>query len=273
MKKFAFSLLVGGLIVSCVAAFNRNKTDKIIASASISDQNTMKGIWQLDYYPDSIFIKRNIYGCSKWKSSFAYNVKIENDSCYFTGWHEGWANKIDQNNGRSIKTLPGSGQYFEIHSLSANKMEMREMNDRRSHTDSSIFYPYHRVDKVLTQEALQKRLAKEIFAGRYKLLFADTLVCEKYITFDSDFGVKGINGISNYKIETEIDFDYPIPNCFILYNPETQMKDYNNIGTGAFSFSFSRDTLFLNGNKAVQIDGDFDHVAITKPRIKLLKVK
>jgi hypothetical protein len=230
---------------------------------SLSDLKRFQ-IWQLDYYPDSIFINRSINDNSEWESSYAYNIQFSEDSCQFIGWHESWWNHLIKTKDNEFKTKDDETQYWELKFVSSEKLLMRQISFRKGKALIGTFAPYHKVDQELTLEYLDHKIAKDIFAGRYKVIFNDTLDCEKSITFNSDFGVKGIKGITSYCFETSIDCDFPVFNAFGL----NRKGESNNKG---FSFKFSGDTLLINDYKVVQNDGDFDHVEISKTRIIMIK--
>jgi len=129
------------------------------------------------------------------------------------------------------------------------------------------------VDHILTQDALKKKIAKEIFAGKYKVLMNDTLSFGKEIIFDSLLNVSGIKNILRYNFENEIDIDFPLDNIF--YFIDTADKEpYYDYYKRPFSFQFKGDTLLLNDYKILRNEGgDVIGFKITNPRIKLLKIK
>jgi|GEM_PF-3808919 len=230
----------------------------------------VQGIWQLDYYPDSIFIKRSIFDCSNWNSGYAYNIEIKGDSCQFIGWHESWWNKLYKLKENTYTTAQTEGeQYWEIDVKPNNKVALREIQRNHAKMDTGVWYPYHKVDRILSQKELKKRIAKQIFAGKYKLVFNDTLNCGKTVILDENFGVNGIRGVNKYNFETEIDIDFPLDNAFGLYNKsqENNSSDYNI--SNNFSFEYKGDTLELKGVKYLG-DGAFN---ILGPRIKMVKMK
>lgn len=221
-------------------------------------------IWQLDYYPDSILINRSINDNSGWESAYAYNIQFSEDSCQFIGWHESWWNRLKKTKDKEFKTIGDETQYWELKFVSNEKLLMRQIFIRDGKADIGQFVPYHKVDKLLTIDYLDHKIAKEIFAGTYSVLFNDTFDCEKTVVLDGNFGVKGIKGIANYNFETAIDWDFPVFNAFGF----TKKGDQVNKG---LSFKFSGDTLLIKDYKLIYDNGDFDHVEISKTRIKMIK--
>lgn len=222
-------------------------------------------IWQLDYYPDSILINRSINDNSGWGSAYAYNIIFSEDSCQFIGWHESWRKKMQRINETSYRTS-NEVQYWEFKFISVNKMIMREIFVRKTKIDIGAFYQYHRVSKILTQDSLQNMIAKNMFTGKYKLLFSDILNFSDTIIFEDNFKVTGIKDVDKYDIETEIDLDFPVKNAF-GFRKENEEINRN------LSFEFLGDTLFLKDIRIVRNDGDFDHVAVTDTRVKMIKIK
>ena len=267
------------MISSCNPHQSKNNT--IGSNDSIekkSDQNNSLStpakfegneIWQLDYYPDSILINRSINDNSGWKSSYAYNIQFSGDSCRFVGWHESWWNKLIKIDDKNYKINDIGYQYWELKFDSNNKLFMRHIyNKNHSHSqeDTGIFIPYHKVERLLTLDSLKHVIAKKMFAGTYNVVFHDTLNCERTITLDSNFGVKGIKDIVSYYIEPDIDWDFPVFNAF-GFNKKWKM---NNNG---LSFKFSGDTLLIKDYKMIEVNGDFDHVEISNARIKMVKIR
>jgi hypothetical protein len=268
--KHIIKLLIITFSISSSCNHNQANNNSIVQNDSIKvvqksiDSST---IWQLDYYPDSIFINRTIDFDPIWESNYAYNIQFLNDSCQFIGWHESWWNRLEKVNENEFKTKNDPPYQWELKFVSKDKLLMREMWYGDKETKISKYYPYHRVNKILTQDLLQRWIAKEIFAGTYKLLFSDTFNCEKTIILDDKFGVKGIKGITNYSIETEIDWDFSVENAFWLINKSNDSKK-------SFSFKFIGDTLFIKDYEIVSSEKyESDIAEITNTRIKLIKVK
>ena len=143
---------------------------------------------------------------------------------------------------------------------------MRENYKRKDSIERSEYYLFHRVNKVLTQEELDDRIVKEVFEGKYRVLFNDTLECDSIIYLGKNYNVKGVKGRSKYYFETEIDIDYPVPNYFAF-------RDTGNNGT-ELSFSFSGDTLLLKKFDILNDEeGDFSGFKVADTKVKLLKVK
>lgn len=236
-----------------------------------SSSTELKGFqnWQLDYYPDSMLINKSINDNSKWESHYAYNIQWSNtnDSCQFIGWHESWWNKIIKIDSRNYKIQDMDYQYWEVKFNSDDKLLMRHIYCKygaRQKEDTSVFIPYHRVNKILTLESIDNLVAQKIFEGTYQVIFNDTLDCDKFVTLDKFFGVKGIKGITSYSFETAIDCDFAVFNAFGF-----NRKGESN--SNGLSFKFSKDTLLIKDYKEVAVDGDFDHTEISKTRIKMIK--
>jgi len=270
MKK-SIIIFLGCFIVISISffIFRTNALPKKIKS-NLDKSTFLEGIWQLDYYPDSMFAKRSINDFSRWNSGYAYNIEIIGDSCQFIGWHESWWNKLYKLKENIYVTAQTPGeQYWEIDLKPNNKLVLREIQRNRTKMDTGVWYPYHQIDQVLTQKVLKERIAKKIFAGKYRLVFNDTLKCEKTITLDAKFGIKGIQGVNKYNFETEIDIDFPLDNAFGLYNKNNE-KDSSNLNiSNDFSFEFKGDTLLIKGFKYL---GD-DAFNILGPRMKMVKMK
>ena len=185
---------------------------------------------------------------------------------------EEWSDSIIKINDNLYRTK-GKDQYWEFKLVGNEKLLMNEIGSKYSDRRSGNYYPFHKVDSLLTMDFLKKRLAKEMFAGNYKVMYHDTLTTDSIIILDEDFGVKGITGISRYAVRPDIDIDGSVPNSFSFFDPVEKAKSrYDNLSE-AFSFSFNKDTLMLNGFDILRKDGDFDGYKITKPRVKLLKLK
>lgn len=261
------SLIYFSLIMAVSCGQNKSGNTTTRQNDTLKNSVTdLKGfqIWQLDYYPDSILINRSINDNSGWESAYAYNIQFSVDSCQFIGWHESWWNHLIKISDKEFKTKDDTTQYWELRFVSNEKLLMRQIFVRESKTEYGDFLPYHKVDKILTLDYLDYKIAKDIFAGTYSILFNDTFECEKTVVLDSDFGVKGIKGIDNYNFETAIDWDFPVFNAFGF----TKKGDQVNMG---LSFKFSGDTLLIMDYKLIYDNGDFDHVEISKTRMKMLK--
>jgi hypothetical protein len=265
--KHIFNALI--IILLITFGCNNNQTENISNSkdsAEIASKIPVNfEIWQLDYYPDSIFITHSINFNHIWESNYAYNIQFSEDSCQFIGWHESWWNRLKKVNKNEYRTISDPPYCYELKFNADGKLFMREIWEGSDTTKISKYYPYHRVEKILTQDSLQRRIAKEIFAGTYELIYNDTFACDKKIILDEKFGVKGIKGIVKYGIETEIDWDFSVENAFWL-TPK------NNKSQDCFSFKFVGDTLFIKDYKTSE-SPDGDYAEITKTRIKMLKIK
>ena len=254
------------IIISCGQRQSINSVETKDSLSNITNNSEKFQIWQLDYYPDSIFIARSINDKSWNSSAYAYNIQFSKDSCQFIGWHESLWMKLIQVDKYDFKTTYPT-QFFELKFKSDNKLLMREIYIREEKTDTSEYYSYHRTNNILTQDSLKNEIAERIFAGTYKVLFNDTLECEPIVTLDNKFGVKGINGVKAYFIETEIDWDYPVFNAFGFSKSKL---DFNK----GLSFLFSGDTLIIKDYKEIlNENGDFCRTEINRPRLKLLRIK
>jgi hypothetical protein len=242
-----------------------NKIQTVIQDSEMNEVN-LAGIWQLDYYPDSIFVYRNINKYSGWSSSYAYNLEFQKDSCRFIGWNESAWIKLKYV-GKKVYKAGNESISLEITFISEQKLELCNIHKRKDKTETKECYPYHKVNNVLTQKELDDRIANQIFAGCYKVLFNDTLECDSIICLDKEYKVTGIKDISHYYFETAIDIDFPVPNLFVL---RSENKEHNK----EFSFTFSGDTLFLKKFKILHDNyGDFSGFDLVKTKIKLLKNK
>jgi hypothetical protein len=267
MRHLMISLIYFSLIMTVSCGQNQSGNTATGQNDTLKNSLTdLKGsqIWQLDYYPDSLLINRSINDNSGWESAYAYNIQFSEDSCQFIGWHESWWNRLKKTKDKEFKTIGDETQYWELKFVSNEKLLMRQIYIREGKADIGKFAPYHKVDKLLTLDYLDRKIAKEMFAGTYHVITYDTLDCDKSVTLDSDFGVKGITGITSYSFETAIDWDFPVFNAFGF----NKKGESNNKG---LSFRFSGDTLLIKDYKVIQKDDDFDHIEIAKTRIKMIK--
>ena len=269
-KFYSSTILFLVVFLSCNRIESTNSVSGLNDSLSglydnLKNAETGLDIWQLDYYPDSIFINRSIFDNSEWSSGYAYCIQFMKDSCQFIGWHESAWVKLIKMNDKEYRTLDPQ-YYWELKFISADSMLMRQIVVGKQKTDIREFYPYHKVDKILTMDSIDRKIAKEIFSGTYNVLYHDTLDCKNTIVLDHEFGVKGISDIESYYFETDIDCDFPIFNVFGF----NRKGEHGNTG---FSFQFSGDTLFIKDYEVIRVDGDFDHVEISKTRIKLVKME
>jgi hypothetical protein len=220
-------------------------------------------IWQLDYYPDSIIYNRSINDNSKWCSSYAYNIKFKEDSCKFYGFHEGWSSRLIKKSENEFWTDTVM-QYFELIFKSDKRLLMREIFIRSNRIDTGEFYPFHKVDQLLTRDSLKKLVVNKLFMGKYQLLYNDTFSCNEMIEFDDEFNVKGIEGITKYNIVTEMICDFPVDNAFGFGD-----FNYSNM---SFTFNFNGDTLFIKDYTILSDGCDFSGIIPNNTRIKLLKL-
>lgn len=276
MKKIFYLIFSLITIFSCRQGQPRvmNSSNKIDTVFNQSANKSLTGkqgsdIWQIDYYPDSLLINKSINDNSGWGSDYAYNIQFSKnrDSCQFIGWHESWENKVIKIDDKNFKIKDSDYQYWEIKLVTENKILMRNIYNKssyRSKEDTGAFIPYHKVKNILTLDSLNKLVSAKVFAGAYQVLFNDTLTCNNIVEFDKNFGVKGIKGISSYSFETAIDWDFPVFNAF-------GFNKKGETGNNGLSFKFSGDTLLIKDYKLIQKGGDFDHVEISKTRIKMLK--
>ena len=242
-----------------------HKEESSVAQDTTTQEVNLTGIYQLDYYPDSILYYRDIDKYSNGCTSYAYDVEFTKDSCQFTGWNESFGVKVTSLGGNEFRA-GDTLQYWEFIFLPDQKLKMRENYKRKDSIERSEYYLFHRVNKVLTQEELEDRMAKEVFEGKYRVLFNDTLECDSIIYLGKNYNVKGVKGRSKYYFETEIDIDYPVPNYFAF-------RDTGNNGT-ELSFSFSGDTLLLKKFDILNDEeGDFSGFKVADTKVKLLKVK
>ncbi len=234
------------------------------------------GIWQLNYYPDSILIKKSINNCSKWSSDYAINIWIRGDSCGFFGWNDRdwWLKMTKINNHEYVIGDSTSQQYFEFLVAKNKILEMRQISNRKKahKIQFGSYYPYHRVKALLSENELKKKITREWFAGKYKLIYNDTFTCDRNIVLDTEYAISGIHGISSYNFESIIDIDFPLDNIFELNtikDPKDSVKYWNK----PLSFQFKGDTLILNNYKVQYRDGgDVGGYLVTRPRIKMVKI-
>jgi len=264
--KNIFLIIFTGFILIGDCSFAPNK--------KAGKNEPITGIWQLDYYPDSIFIHRSINDCSEWTSDYAYNIQFEGDSCHFYGWNENGSEPVLKVNSFLYRTK-SKDPYWEFKLETKEKLLIREI-DEMYHHDSIIrpYFPYHRVNKVLTMDALKKRIAKEMFAGKYKVVYNDTLATDKIVELDDNLGVKGVKVFTKYEIKPDIDIEFSLPNYFSFFNPEERLKAKSKYDylSKALSFQFSEDTLILKDYEVLTDDGE-DDIKLTRPRMKLLRLK
>jgi hypothetical protein len=261
-KFFIALILIILFIFSRCSVKNENvETKDSLQSLSKTDSGILlSGIWQLDYYPDSILFHKSINKYSKWSSSYAYNIEFSGDSCQFIGCHESWWNKLGKVNDNLYRTITNYDDHFEIRLSENGTFFLTEF--RKEGTLGP--YPYHQVNKILTLDSLERRIAKEIFAGQYQVLFSDTLKCNPVITLDGKFNITGIEGMSKYEIETEDDWDTALENSFYIIGDHNQSK--------RFSFQFSGDTLRLMNYRFNYEENEFGLEEITTPAIIMKKI-
>jgi hypothetical protein len=252
MKTIIKALIFFAIIFLC---FQFNKNDSL---NDITENQAIFGYWQLDYYPDSIIHNQSISDNSKWGSSYAYNLKLTKDSCAFYGWHEGWRSKMIKisNNEYRIDTIP---QYWEVKIISKDKLIMREIFG-----DTGKFYPYHKVNKLLTQDSLKRLLAHELFSSKYQVLFNDTFLCEKIIDFTDNCSVHGIKNVFKYNFITDLNSDFPADNAFGFGDFSYYIMN--------FTYNFYGDTLFIKNYDILSDGFDFSGIKASKTRMKLLKL-
>ena len=223
----------------------------------------LRGSWQLDYYPDSLLLRRDIYDNSNWSAPWAANLRVRGDSCEFLGWHENYTVR---------PWLSGPGRYragdslqgYELWHVAADKLLLRETGPRADSVPT--WYPYHRVAQVLTQPALKRRLARQVFAGRYRVLQRDR-PADSLITLGADLRVRGLPGVARYDVVTAMDWNFLLPNGFSWQSaPGQNLKQY--------SFQFVGDTLVLRNFEAHPEDEDVPSgILVTEPAFRLLRVR
>ncbi|MFN5169266.1 MAG: hypothetical protein ACK5DD_06550 [Cyclobacteriaceae bacterium] len=249
-------LFISILILLCISC----------GGSSITDANYEKqgliSIYQHDYYPDSILLTQSI----KWdivnESADRYSLRFSKDSCEFIGYHESWWLKIQRTGlNRFITRSSMPDDYFEIEFTSSHQLRVRNVLIKQKDTVKGAYKTYHKVNKVLTQTDLQKRLAKDLFAGKYRVLYKDTVACDTMVTLDSDFNLVGVDHFKGYGIETEIDWDFGLENACWLTQKVNSKRVY-------FSFKFSGDSLTFY-NYAIVDTPDGSVPEITSPFLVL----
>jgi hypothetical protein len=260
------SLLAGSVLAVAVGCHSETTQQQTaVDTSSVAPANLLQGVWQLDYYPDSLLLNKDIYAYSNWTTPYAANLRFAGDSCEFIGWHESIWQKI-----RSVE--PGlysagdADQGYEIKFLSPSVLWFREYSlDKPAPGDSTEqWYPYHRVATVLTQAALKKRVAQELFAGRYHVLQTDRRA-DSVVVLGTDFSVAGLRGVARYNVVTDMDWDFLLPNAF-------SWQDRKGEAVAQYSFGFAGDTLVLNNfEQRPEDDSVPSGILVTTPAVKLLK--
>jgi|GEM_PF-5392978 len=223
----------------------------------------VQGIWQLDYYPDSLLLKRDVYAGSRWNSAYAATLRFIGDSCAMIGWHEEFGYRARPVAAGEYR-MGGDGQFWDL-KLQSDRLLLRETLTSGNETTISAWYPYHRVKTVLTPEAVGKQLARQVFAGRYRRLHSDR-AADSIVTLGPDFRVRGLPGVSTYHVVAAMDWDFLLPNSF-------SWRDAHGKEVSEYSFAFSGDTLRLHGFESHPEDDRFPTgVEITAPKAVFLKL-
>lgn len=219
-------------------------------SGTIVSREAKSLYFQHDYYPDSIFLTRSITWDIVHESAYSYCLEFAGDSCQFIGYHESWWKKIKKIKENTFVTAGlSTDDYFEFEFLSRERIRMRNIRVKGIDSVKYAFKYYHIVPGVLTQLDLQKRMAKELFAGTYQVIYKDSLQCDSVIIIDENFKITGIKHFSTYGIETEIDWDFGLENACWLAARTGGDRKY-------FSFKFSGDSLtFFNYEMRETEDG------------------
>ena len=263
MRSALLTALVGGAlaVAGCHAEAPRQAA---APPAQVPPPNPLRGIWQLNYYPDSLLLKKDIYQYSNWTTPYAATLRFVADSCELIGWHEsGWEKVTHVAEGLY---WVGSGDRYQEIQLEPDRLLFREVsvNDSGA-TTASEWYPYHRVPAVLTQATLAQRLAREVFAGRYRALASD-VPADSVVTLGPGFGVRGLRGVARYGVVTDMDWDFLLPNSFSWYGRRGKE-------VGHYSFEFAGDTLLLNSFEMRPDDDSVPSgIVVTEPVARFLKL-
>lgn len=253
MRSILLLILGGALLTSCHAEPPPTAAPPLAA-------RPLQGIWQLDYYPDSLLLKKNIYAYSNWTAPYAATLRFAGDSCEFIGWHESGWEKL-QPIGQGVYSTLDPDQGWEVKRMGTDALWFREYKPDDS---TELWYPYHRVATVLTQAALQKRLAREVFAGKYRVLQCDR-PADSVVSLGSDFSVRGLPGVTRYDVVTAMDWDFLLPNAF-------RWQDAAGAPVAQYSFEFAGDTLLLHDFEERPEDEQVPSgILVTAPTLKLLK--
>jgi hypothetical protein len=260
MRKSPVCWLASAWLAACHAdpAATQRATPRVAPSAT----SALQGTWQLDYYPDSLLANRDIYDNSDWSAPYAANLRFAGDSCEFIGWHERWTVKTRQTSPQHY-AAGDSLQSWEIHYLGPNKVLFREVRPEAGGT--SPWYPYHRVAQALGPAQLNAQVMKELFAGRYRVLQSNR-PADSVLVLGADSRVRGLPGVARYRILTEMDWDFLLPNGFCW-------ETAKNKEVAQYSFRFAGDTLVLR-NYEVHPEEEAvpTGILVTKPAMKLLKI-
>jgi hypothetical protein len=265
LRTFSFLLLSTGLLAAgCHAEPEAARAPAATPPPPAADPfGPVQGIWQLDYYPDSLLLEKDVYAYSSWNSAYAATLRFIGDSCALSGWHEEFGYRARPGAAGEYR-LGGEGQVWDL-KLQNNRLLLRETLTSGNETTVSEWYPYHRVKTVLTPEAVEKQLAQQVFAGRYRRLQSER-PADSIITLGPDFRVRGLPGVSRYHVVVAMDWDFLVPNGFRWRN--AQGKDVS-----AYSFAFSGDTLRLHGYESRPEDDRFPSgVEVTAPKATFLKL-
>lgn len=256
--------MAGGALLAAAAGCHADPPPAAAPPAQPRVANPLRGVWQLDYYPDSLLLKRDIYQYSDWTTPYAATLRFVADSCELIGWHEAGWEKVT----RVTEGLywVGSGDRYQEIQLEPDRLLFREVSVSDSGaTTTSEWYPYHRVPAVLTQPALAERVAREVFAGRYRVLASD-VPADSVLTLGPAFEVRGLRGVARYRVVTDMDWDFLLPNSFSWY-------DRRGKEVGHYSFEFAGDTLLLHSFEIRSEDDSVPSgIEVTAPIARFLKL-
>jgi hypothetical protein len=260
MRKPSVCWLASALLAACHA--DPTSTQQTMPTVAPPAAAVLQGTWQLDYYPDSLLANRDIYNNSNWSAPYAANLRFAGDSCEFSGWHERWTVKMRQISPQRY-TAGDSLQSWEFKSIGPNKVVFREV--RLEAGGTSPWYPYHRVARVLTPASLNAQVVKRLFAGRYRVL-QSSRPADSILVLGADSRVRGLPGVARYRVITEMDWDFALPNGF-------SWETIKNKEVAQYSFRFSGDTLVLHHYEVhPEEEAVPTGILVTKPAMKLLKI-
>ena len=119
--------------------------------------------------------------------------------------------------------------------------------------------------QALTPAGLNARVVKQLFAGRYRVL-QSSRPTDSVLVLGADSRVRGLPGVARYRILTEMDWDFILPNGF-------SWETAKNKEVAQYSFRFAGDTLVLH-NYEIHPEEEAvpTGILVTKPAMKLLKI-
>jgi hypothetical protein len=271
MHKPLISLLAGILLAGCRAdppaitapAVPTDAVSPSPATRAVVPNTPLLGWWQLDYYPDSLLLNRDVYDNSGWSSAAAANLHFVADSGLQTGWHEQWWSKV-RPKGPKLYASGDASQGFLYKLVDSNKLLFRETG---LHADSfPTWYPYHRVAAETTPLKVEKQLVSRAFAGRYRVL-QSRRPADSVVTLGADQRVRGIPGVARYHVIIDMDWDSLLPNGFVWQTSKGKE-------VAQYSFRFSGDTLVLrNFEIHPEEESVPTGILLTTPTMKLLRLR